>query len=62
RSRDVMAWQANVVAIVEMINREIVEPNKIVRVIDTSDSLHVYHYDWELARTVRFVPVNPMDR
>lgn len=62
RSRDVMAWQANVVAIVEMINREIVEPNKIVRVIDTSDSLHVYHYDWELARTVRLVPVNPMDR
>jgi thymidylate synthase len=64
RSRDVMAWQANVVAIVEMINREIVEPNgcKIVRVIDTSDSLHVYHYDWDLARTIRLVPVNPMER
>lgn len=62
RSRDVSAWQANVVALDNMINREVVEPAgcKIVRIIDTSDSLHVYHYDWEMAEMVKPVPVNPM--
>lgn len=64
RSRDTSAWQANVVALDDMINREIVEPCgcRIVRIIDTSDSLHVYHYDWEMAGEVWPVPVNPMMR
>jgi thymidylate synthase len=48
RSRDAWgAWQSNLVALVDMIYREILDPNDcvIARIIDTSDSLHVYETD-----------------
>lgn len=58
RSRDLYtAWQANVIAIVDMLNREVIKPNdcKIVRVVDYNDSLHIYKTDVEEARKVKLV-------
>lgn len=48
RSRDAYgAWQANLVAIVQMLYREILEPNglTLARLVDMNDSLHVYVHD-----------------
>lgn len=45
RSRDLFnAWQGNLIGLIAMLNVEVVLPNKckIVRVIDKSDSLHIY--------------------
>ncbi|MDD3386317.1 MAG: thymidylate synthase [Candidatus Pacebacteria bacterium] len=54
RSRDLYgAWHVNLVAIINMINRDIAIPNncKIVRVIDSCNSLHIYNGDFEQAKT-----------
>jgi thymidylate synthase len=59
RSRDLFgAWQSNLVAIVEMLNREVIKPNRcqIARIIDDNDSLHIYDYDLNEARRVERVP------
>jgi len=48
RSRDLWgAWQSNIIAIVDMLNREIFKPNncQIARIVDRNDSLHIYEYD-----------------
>jgi thymidylate synthase len=58
RSRDLYnAWQANIVAIADMINRECILPNdcKLNRITDYSTSLHIYAGDLEQAK--RVVPV-----
>jgi thymidylate synthase len=63
RSRDLFgAWQSNVIALADMLNREVVNPNncKIKRIVDDNDSLHIYQRDWEDARKVEYLPVNPM--
>lgn len=57
RSRDLFgAWQSNLIALVSMLNREVIHPNgcKIRSIIDYSDSLHVYITDLEAARNVRW--------
>jgi len=62
RSRDLFtAWQSNIVCIIEMLNREVIRPNdcQIVRIIDYSDSLHIYRYDIEDAKKVDFLPAFP---
>lgn len=62
RSRDLFtAWQSNIVCIIEMLNREVIKPNncQIVRIIDYSDSLHIYRYDIEDAKKLDFVPAFP---
>jgi thymidylate synthase len=64
RSRDLFtAWQSNIVCITEMLNREVIKPNKcqIVRIIDYSDSLHLYRRDIEDAKKVKLVPVSPQE-
>lgn len=64
RSRDLFtAWQSNIICIVEMLNREIIKPNncRIVRIIDYSDSLHLYKRDVEDAKKVKLVPVSPQE-
>jgi len=64
RSRDLFtAWQPNIVCITEMLNREVITPNncRIVRIIDYSDSLHIYARDLEDAKKVKFVPVSPQE-
>jgi hypothetical protein len=64
RSRDLFtAWQSNIICIIEMLNREVIKPNncRIVRIIDYSDSLHLYARDIEDAKKVKFVPVNPQE-
>ena len=60
RSHDLFtAWQPNIVAIIDMLNREVVRPNrcKIVKVVDYSDSLHIYKSDMYAAKMVKLVPV-----
>ncbi len=61
RSRDLYtAWQANIVAITDMLNREVIRPNqcRIVKLIDYSDSLHIYKSDKD-AELVKPLPVSP---
>lgn len=62
RSRDLAkALPANLVAISDMLYREVLDPCncKIARIVDFSDSLHIYDADIEDAKKVR---VNPMYR
>jgi len=64
RSRDLFtAWQLNIVCIIEMLNHEVIKPNncQIVRIIDYSDSLHLYARDIEDAKKVKLVPVSPQE-
>ena len=64
RSRDLYtAWQANVIAVIDMLNREVIRPNecRIVKLTDYSTSLHVYESDGE-AREVKLLPVNPQQQ
>jgi thymidylate synthase len=64
RSRDLFtAWQSNIICIIEMLNREVIKPNncQIVRIIDYSDSLHLYTRDIEDVKKVTVVPVSPQE-
>jgi thymidylate synthase len=64
RSRDLFtAWQSNIICLTEMLNREVVKPNncRIVRIIDYSDSLHLYARDIADAKKVTLVPVSPQE-
>jgi thymidylate synthase len=59
RSRDLYgAWPSNIVALTEMLNIEVIKPNNCIigRIIDYSDSLHIYDYDLEEARKVKEIP------
>ncbi len=63
RSRDAYAaWNSNMIGLLTMVNREILEPNKmkLVKLVDFCNSLHIYEADWEAALKVRRLPVNPM--
>ena len=65
RSRDLFtAWQANIIAIIDMLNREVILPNgcRIVKLVDVSNSLHIYKSDCNAAGYVEPVPTNPQDR
>ncbi len=62
RSRDLYtAWQANLIALVDMLNREVIHPNncRIVKLVDYVDSLHIHESDIAAAEDVRLVPVSP---
>lgn len=64
RSRDLYAaWQSNVICLIDMLNREVIKPNgcQIARIIDFSDSLHIYNTDLEEAKKVKLVPVSPQE-
>lgn len=64
RSRDLYAaWQSNVICLIGMLNREVVKPNncQIERIIDFSDSLHIYKTDLEEAKKVKLVPTSPQE-
>lgn len=64
RSRDLYtAWQANIVAIIDMLNREVIRPNncRIVRLVEFIDSLHIYDSDYAAAQGVKLVSVNPQE-
>ena len=55
RSRDLFgAWQVNLVGLIDMLQREVTEPNecKIARIIDRNDSLHIYNSDLQAAKQV----------
>jgi thymidylate synthase len=59
RSRDLYtAWQVNIIALIDMLNREVIRPNncRIVKLVDYADSLHIYESDKE-AEKVKLVPV-----
>ena len=58
RSRDLYnAWQANIIAIAGMMNKEVILPNecKLNRITDYSTSLHIYETDIEQAKRINMV-------
>jgi thymidylate synthase (methanogen type) len=62
RSRDLFAaWNSNMVGLVTMIKREVIEPNnlKLIKVVDFCNSLHIYEADWEAASKVKPFPKSP---
>jgi len=64
RSRDLYsAWQVNVIAVIDMLNRDVVQPNNctISKIVDYSDSLHIYDSDKTAAEKVKPIPINPME-
>ena len=65
RSRDAFyAWQANIIALIDMLNREVILPNscKIVKIVDYNDSLHIYESDGSAAERVKLVGTSPQRR
>jgi thymidylate synthase len=55
RSRDLHdAWLVNLIAIINMLHRDIAKPNncEIVRVVDSCDSLHIYAGQIDKAKTL----------
>jgi thymidylate synthase len=55
RSRDAWgAWQSNLIALIDMLYREVIDPNDciIVRIVDKNDSLHVYKRDYDAVRAL----------
>jgi len=62
RSRDLFAaWNSNMVGLLTMIKREVLEPNELtlVKVVDFCNSLHIYEADWEAASKVKPLPRSP---
>ena len=62
RSRDLFAaWNSNMVGLLTMIRREVLDPNnlKLVKVVDFCNSLHIYEADWEEASKVKPLPKSP---
>ncbi len=62
RSRDLYAaWNSNMIGLLTMIKREVLEPNnlKLVKVVDFCNSLHIYEADWEEATKVKPLPKSP---
>jgi len=62
RSRDLFAaWNSNMVGLLTMIKREVLEPNdlKLVKVVDFCNSMHIYEADWEAASKVKPLPKSP---
>ena len=51
------AWQVNIIALVDMLNREVIRPNncRIVKLVDYSDSAHIYKSDAYAANDVKSV-------
>jgi len=62
RSRDLYAaWNSNMVGLLTMIKREVLEPNnlKLIKVADFCNSLHIYEADWDAASKVKPLPKSP---
>lgn len=62
RSHDLFsAWQSNIIAIIEMLNREVIKPNncEIIKITEYNDSLHIYKSDLNAASKVKPTPMNP---
>ncbi|VVB90160.1 Putative thymidylate synthase [uncultured archaeon] len=62
RSRDLYAaWNSNMVGLLTMIKRELLEPNnlKLVKVVDFCNALHIYEADWDDAAKVKPLPKSP---
>lgn len=59
RSHDAYgAWQWNNIALYEYVNKEVLEPEglRLVKWTEYNESLHVYDYDWTMARKVLPLP------
>lgn len=62
RSHDLFsAWEGNMVAIIEFLNRDVVKPCgcEIVEVCEFNYSLHIYNYDLPQANAIKILQVNP---
>lgn len=64
RSRDAYtAWQSNLIAIVEMINKYVIRPNSVTirSLIDFCNNYHIYNSDFATVKQVKFIPLNPQN-
>lgn len=62
RSHDLgTAWEGNMVAMIEFLNRDIVKPCgcEIVEIVETNFSLHIYDYDLPAMNKIKKLQVNP---
>lgn len=61
RSHDLSAWESNMVAMTEFLNRDIVQPCgcEIVEICEFNYSLHIYDYDLPMANEIKTLQVNP---
>lgn len=62
RSRDLYTgWMPNVICLLNTVNREVVLPNncEIIQYVDSNRSLHIYKGDWEDAKNIKLISVNP---
>ena len=55
------AWQANLIAIVGMLDNEVIKPNdcRIVKIVEFNTSLHIYNSDIEYAKKIELASINP---
>jgi thymidylate synthase len=63
RSRDIYnAWLTNYIAVISMINREILIPLnlKLIKLVDFIDYAHIYEADFESALEINTVAASPM--
>lgn len=62
RSHDLgTAWEGNMIAMIEFLNRDVVKPCgcEIVEIIETNFSLHIYDYDLPGLKKIKKLQVNP---
>lgn len=61
RSHDLSAWEANMVAIIEFLNRDVVNPCDcfIAEIVETNFSLHIYDYDLPHYSKIKKLQINP---
>lgn len=62
RSRDLFtAWNTNMIGLIKMLMKEVFEPNnlELIKVVDFCNSLHIYEGDWDAAKLVKPIAINP---
>lgn len=62
RSRDLFAaWNSNVIGLLTMIKKELLEPNnlKLVKYVEFINAAHIYEADWEAANKVHQYASDP---
>lgn len=61
RSHDLAAWETNMVAMINFLNRDVVQPCEcdIVEVYESNFSLHIYDYDLDVMKNIKKCSCNP---
>jgi thymidylate synthase len=64
RSHDLAAWESNMVAMIDFLNRDVVKPCgcEIVEIVESNFSLHIYDYDLDAMNNIKKLSVSPAQR